>query len=45
MLRCVFRRVIVKDDQAVDCDPGLRIDQKWIDIDRGDAAVGIRNQI
>jgi len=33
------------DDQAIDGDAELAVDQKWIDIDRGDAVAGIRHQV
>jgi hypothetical protein len=36
---------IVENDQRVDGDAGLGIDQKRIDVDRGDPAAGIRHQV
>src|SRR5258705_1763372 len=40
-----FGRGIVENDQRVDGDAGPGIDQKRIDVDRGDAGAGIRHQV
>ena len=36
---------IVENDQRIDGDAGPGIDQKRIDVDRGDAAAGVRHQV
>src|SRR6516225_6185300 len=38
-------RFVVKDNQGVDGDAGLRIKKKRIDVDRGDPAFGVRHQV
>src|SRR5277367_76723 len=36
---------VVEHDQAVDGDAGPSVDQKWIDVDRGNSVAGIQHQI
>src|SRR5258706_9012929 len=36
---------VVENDQAVDGDAGPGIDQKWIDVDRGNAGAGVGHQV
>src|ERR1700685_2788155 len=41
----VFCSSVIENDQAIDGDAGPSVDQKRIDVDRGNSVAGIQHQI